>query len=70
MVLESKQVPSAEKTGINIQYLEFPLLMKVIVFQRGEETEETISFSTASKVVPCHLTDAMPLGSSPSTLQL
>lgn len=62
MVLESEHPPPAEKTGINIQYLEFPWLVKYIVLKRGKETEETMSFSTASKVVPCHLTDAVPLG--------
>lgn len=35
--------------------------MKYKVFKSGKESEETTSLSTASKVAPCHLPDAMPL---------
>lgn len=70
VVLESKQHPSAEKTGIKTQYLEFLLLMKYIVLKRCKAAEETLSFSTTSKVVPSQRADAVPLGSSPSALQL
>lgn len=61
MVLESKLLLSAGNTRINIQFLEFPFLMKYKVFKRGKESKETMSLSTAFKVALCHLPDAMSL---------